>query len=87
MAEENNQLAVKVNFDCLLADRQRSKTIGKSDRDFISKMEEIKKEFETHYEGLKEDKALCAHYHYQYGRYLSRKSESQQQKKRLILRI
>ena len=87
MAEENNQLAVKVNFDCLLADRQRSKTIGKSDRDFISKMEEIKKEFETHYEVLKEDKALCAHYYYQYGRYLSRKSESQQKKKRLSLRI
>ena len=87
MAEENNQLAVKVNFDCLLADRQRSKTIGKSDQDFISKMEEIKKEFETHYEVLKEDKALCAHYYYQYGRYLSRKSESQQQKKRLSLRI
>ena len=87
MAEENNQLAVKVNFDCLLADRQRSKTIGKSDQDFISKMEEIKKEFEAHYEVLKEDKALCAHYYYQYGRYLSRKSESQQKKKRLILRI
>ena len=49
MAEENMQLAVKVNFDCLLADRERNKTIGKSDQDFILKMKEIKKEFETHY--------------------------------------
>ena len=87
MSDENKQLAVKVNFDCLLADRERSKTIGESDQDFISKIEEIKKEFDTHYEVLKEDKSLCAHYYYQYGRYLSRKSESEKGKKRLNLRI
>ena len=87
MAEENKQLAVKVNFDCLLADRERSKTIGKSDQDFILKMEEIKKEFQSHYEVLKHDQSLCAHYYYQYGRYLLRKSENQQRRKQLNLRI
>ena len=87
MAEENKQLAVKVNFDCLLADRERCKTIRKSDEDFVSKMEEIKKEFESHYEVLKDDQSLCAHYYYQYGRYLLRKSESQHGRKQLNLRI
>ena len=87
MAEENKQLAVKVNFDCLLADRERSKTICKSDQDFISKLEDIKKEFESHYEVLKDDQSLCAHYYYQYGRYLLRKSESQHGGKQLNLRI
>ena len=38
-------------------------------------MEEIKEEFETHHEDIKEDKSLCAYYFYQYGRYLSRKAE------------
>jgi tetratricopeptide (TPR) repeat protein len=62
----------------LVADQERSKSIGKSDECFSSKMEEIKREFDTHYEDLKEDKSLCAHYHYQYGRYLLRKSEGHQ---------
>ncbi len=89
LAEERKQHGIKINFDCLLADQERSKSIGKSDEYFNSKMEEIQKEFETHYEDLKEDKSLCAHYHYQYGRYLSRKSEShkgdEQLKERLDL--
>ena len=76
LAEERKQHGIKINFDCLLADQERSKSIGGSDEYFNSKMEEIQKEFETHYEDLKEDKSLCAHYHYQYGRYLLRKSES-----------
>ena len=87
MAKENKQLAVKVNFDCLLADRERCKTIRKSDQDFISKMEDIKKEFKSHYEVLKDDQSLCAHYCYQYGRYLSRKAESQHGRRQLNLRI
>ena len=32
-------------------------------------MEEIKKEFDTHYDDLKNDKSLCAHYYYQDERY------------------
>ena len=76
LAKEKKQHRIKINFDCLLADQERSKSIGRSDEDFNSKMEDIQKEFDTHYEDLKEDKSLCAHYHYQYGRYLSRKSES-----------
>ena len=87
MAEENKQLAIKVKFDCLLANQERKKSIGRRDEHFISKMEEIKKEFESHYEVLKDDQSLCAYYYYQYGRYLSHKSESQQGKKRLNLRI
>ena len=36
----------------MLVAEERYNTIGKSDEDFISKMEEIKKEFETHYDNL-----------------------------------
>ena len=75
LAEERKQHGIKINFDCLLADQERSKSIRKSDEDFNSKMANIKKEFETHYEDLKEDKSLCAQYYYQNGRYLLRKSE------------
>ena len=85
LAEERKQLAVKIDFDCLLADQERVKTIGRSDKDFISKMEEIEKEFETHYEVLKEDKSLCANYYYLYWRYLLRKSENHEDGKRLDL--
>ena len=87
MAKKRKQTAIKINFGCLVADQERNKTIGTDDEHYISKMEEIKKEFDTHYDELKEDKSLCAHYYYQYGRYLSRKSENQQGRKRLNLRI
>ena len=87
MAEKRKQRAIKINFDCLIADQERSKTIGRADDNFVSQIEEIKKEFDTHYEELKEDKSLCAHYYYQYGRYLLRKSESQHGRKQLNLRI
>ncbi len=85
LAEERKQHGMKINFDCLLADQERSKSIGGSDEYFSSKMKEIQREFETHYEDLKEDKSLCAHYHYQYGRYLLRKSESLEKEERLKL--
>ena len=71
LANERKEHAIKINFNCLLADQERSKSIGKSDERYNSKMEEIKRDFETHYENIKEDKSLCAHYYYQYGRYLS----------------
>ena len=83
LAKERMQHAIKMNFDCLLADQERSKSIARSDEYFSSKMEEIKREFETHDEDLKEDKSLCAHYYYQYWRYLLRKSEGHQGKQRL----
>ena len=87
IAEERKHLAVKINFDCLLADRERNKTIGRSDKDFISKMEGIEKEFETRYEDLKEDKSLCAHYYSQYGEYLLRQAQNQNGKDKLKLQI
>jgi tetratricopeptide (TPR) repeat protein len=79
LAEERKQHAIKINFDCLIADQERSKSIatGKSN-EYFNKMAEIKTEFDTHYEDLKEDKSLCAHYYFQYGRYLSYKSENQE---------
>ena len=82
MAKERKQLAVKINFDCVFAYQERSKAIGKSDEHFISKTEEINRDFVTHYEELKEDKSLCAHYHSQYGEYLLRQAQSQKGKKR-----
>ena len=87
MAETRKQHAIKVIFDCVLAYQERSKTIGKTDDDFNTKMEEIKKEFETHYEDLKEDKSLCAHYYSQYGEYLLRQAQSQNGKEKLLLQI
>ena len=85
LAVERKQLAVKINVDCLLADQERSKTIGKSDKDFNLKTDEITKEFETHSEELKEDTSLCAHYYYQYGRYLMRKGQGSRNEERLAL--
>ena len=87
LAKENKQHGIKINFDCLLADQKRSKSIGGSDEDFNSKMEEIQKEFKTHYEDLKEDKSLCANFYYQHGRYVTRKSESHHGEERLDLLI
>ena len=87
LAEERKQLAVKIDFDCLLADQERVKTIGRSDKDFISKMEEIEKAFETHHEVLKEEKSLCANYYYLYCRYLWRRAESYKNEERLDLQI
>ena len=85
MAETRKQHAIKFIFDCVLAYQERSKTIGKTDEDFNAKMEEIKKEFETHYKDLKEDKSLCAHYYSQYGEYLLRQAQSQYGKEKLLL--
>ncbi len=85
LAEERKQHGIKVNFDCLLADQERSKSIGRSDEDFSSKMEEIQKEFETHYEDLEEDRSLCAHYYYQKGRYVTHKCQGRKGEERLHL--
>ena len=87
MAETRKQHAIKIIFDCVLAYQERSKTIGKTDDDFNTKMEEIKKEFETHYKDLKDDKSLCAYFYYQYGRFLSLKATSLEGKERLDLEI
>ena len=87
MAETGKQHAIKIIFDCVLAYQERSKTIGKTDEDFNTKMEEIKKEFETHYEDLKKDKSLCAYYYSQYGEYLLRQAQSQNGKEQLQLQI
>ena len=85
LAEERKQHGIKVNFDCLLADQERSKSIGRSDEDFDSKMEEIQKEFETHYGDLEEDRSLCAHYYYQKGRYVTHKCQGRKGEERLRL--
>ena len=83
LAKERGQHIIKIDFDCLLAAEIRDKSMGKYDDHFVSKMENIKKEFETHYEDVKEDKSLCAHFHYQNGRYLSFLSKSCEGKERL----
>ena len=80
MAEKKKQHAFKINFDCLLADQERIRSLNGLKSDFDAKMEEIRREFQTHDEDLKKEKSLCAHYYYQYGRYLLRKSESEEEK-------
>jgi hypothetical protein len=89
MAKEKQQHAIKINFDCLLADQERIKSICKSDGDelFNAKMEELEKEFEVHNEDFKEEKSLWAHYCYQYGEHLLRKSKSEKEDTRLQLQI
>ena len=78
---------IKINFDCVLADQKRSKSIGKSEEGYICKMEEIKKDFDAHCEDLREDKSLYAYFCYQYGRFLSLKARSCEGKERLDLEI
>ena len=87
LAKEKKQNAIKLFFDCFLAAEERGKSIAnsRSDDEFISKMEIIKEEFETHTKELEEDKAVCAHFYYQYGRSLSCKSKSQRGEERLKL--
>ena len=87
LAEERKEHAIKINVDCLLADRERSKSMGISDERYISKMDRIQKDFETHYEVLKEDKSLCAHYYYQYLRYQFREADNQKEEERLKVQI
>ena len=87
MANEKQQHAIKINFDCLLTHQERIKTIGKSDEYYNTKMKEIEKEFKTYQQGVKEDKSICAHYYYQYARYLLRKSESEKGSGRQSLRV
>ena len=87
LAEERKQYAIKIEFNCLLAGRERCKSIGTAG-EYFNMMETIEEEFQMHSEDLKDDKLLCAHYYYQYGRYLSRKSESCEfDKQRLELQI
>ena len=90
LAKDKEQYATKINFDCLLVAEERYESIGNDDfTSLTSQMEEIKNEFDTRYEQLKNDKSLCAHYYYQYGRYLCLKSESHayERKKKLDLLI
>ena len=75
MAKNKQQHAIKLNFDLLLADQERIKSINKPDTlDYDATMENIQKEFDTHAEDIKKNKSLCANYHYQCGRYITRKS-------------
>ena len=75
MAKNKQEHAIKLNFDLLLADQERIKSINKPDTlDYDATMENIQKEFDTHAEDIKKNKSLCANYHYQCGRYITRKS-------------
>ena len=88
LAKDKEQYAVKINFECLLVAEERYESIGNDDfTSLTSQMEEIKNEFDTRYEELKNDKSLCAHYYYQYGRYLWRKSRNHDGKEELDLQI
>ena len=74
MAEKKQHHAFKIIFDCLLADEERKKSIGKSDSVSLNAMmKKIQEEFEAHEEDFEQDKSLCAHYYYQRGRHLTRK--------------
>ena len=87
LAKDRRQHGIKITFDCLIADQERSKSIGKSDEQYRFKVEEIKRDFETHYEDVKEDKSLCAHYYYQHGKFLFHLSATKESSHRLSLQI
>ena len=84
LANERKEHGIKINFDCLIVEQIRSKTIGKSDEFYIIKMEEIEREFITY---LEKKNSLCSFYYYQYGQYLERKGKRFQGKERLDLYI
>ena len=87
-AKEWNEHVARLKFECLLADLERMKSIGKSTTDSLDvKMDTITKEFKTHHKMLKKNKSLCAHYYYVYGRYLLRKSEDQKGDERINTNI
>ena len=87
LAKRRRQIRMKIDFDCLLADQERSKSIEKSDELFLSMMEEIKKAFETHYESIKEHKSLCAHFYFQNAEYLLRQAQTVSHEEKLDLQI
>ncbi|XP_028405132.1 uncharacterized protein LOC114527631 [Dendronephthya gigantea] len=86
LAEEREQQAIKINFDCLLAGQARRETIGRSDEDYESKMEKLQEQFEAN-EDLKQDKPLYAHYLYHQGRYLTHQAENLEDEARLERQI
>ena len=87
LAKEREQHAIKISFDCLLADQERSKTIEEeSDESYILKMKGIKEDFNEYNDEFKKDTSVLVHYHYHHGRYLLRKSESLREE-RLPLQI
>ena len=84
MSKERKQHAIKINFDLLLADQERSRSADKAElgKLYFAKMNEIERKFETYYEDLEGDKSLCAPYYCQYGRYLSHNAnEANEQEK------
>ncbi len=87
LAKERDDHAIKINFDCLLAEQERNKSTPSSDQDFSTKMEEIEKEFETHKEDLKQDKSLCAHYYYLYGVHQQRRIKGVEDEKKRSRRL
>ena len=87
LAEESRKEAEKMNFDCLLADQERIKSIGESVAGLDIKMQKIKREFDTHYRVLKKNESVCAHYFHLCGRYLLRKSETKEEKERFNMQI
>ena len=85
LAEEWNNEAEKINFNCLLADQERVKTVEEPSRlkDLDKKMDEIKREFDKHHRVVKRNESIYAHYLYVSGRYLLHKSKNQEDKERL----
>ena len=84
VALERKDYAIKINFDCLLAS-QKPDIVNNRD-EYNKKMEKIKEDFQTHRKDLTTNKSVCAHYHYQYARYLMHRSQTceRQEKKQLL---
>ncbi|XP_028411855.1 uncharacterized protein LOC114534593 [Dendronephthya gigantea] len=87
LARERTQHALEIKFECLLVDQERSKTIEESDEMYILKMEEIIKDFDVYSDECTKDVSILVYYHYQYGRYLSRKAENLKREERKPLQI
>ena len=70
LAKNRNQLAISMNFQCILADQEGHRSRWNESSEYVKRMEKIKKEFDANEEVFKIDNALLSYYFYSYGRYL-----------------
>ena len=73
IAKRRKEVAMEINFQCLLADQEGRKSLWNKSTKYMKMMEEVKNAFDSNEEVLKEDSALVSHFYYCYGRYLFNK--------------
>ena len=70
LAKNRDQLAIGMNFQCILADQEGHRSRWNESSEYVERMEKNKKEFDANEEVFKKDNALLNYYFYSSGRYL-----------------